>query len=109
MKIFQSTGEWKYEDLIYVKNQGTKEHEHQPIGWMMIEEEKINFKWKHQPGAQVWFMQYDETNEILGEVLWEATAELTLSGDIKISNMSKYTKTYIYTGDTTLILKKLSD
>lgn len=108
MKIFQSTGEWLHEDLMYFKNEGTKENECDPIGWMKIGDQKIDFVCLHMVGAQVWFMQSDETYDTVGDVLWEATAVFTFNGNIKISNFSNYTKTYVYTGDTKFILRKLN-
>lgn len=105
-RVFEQTGEWKCEELIYIKNQGTSEHECDPIGWVMINGEKVNCRLDRQPGNQVDFLYYDAVNETEGKTFWWANAKLLWSGNIKINVLRDYTGTYA--DDTEFILEKLN-
>lgn len=105
-RVFQQTGEWKCEDLIYIKNQGTSEHECDPIGWVMINNEKVDCKLNRQPGRQVEFLYYDTVNETEGEMFWWGSAKLLLSGNIRLKIERDYTGTNAE--NTKYILEKLN-
>lgn len=93
-RVFEQTGEWQYEDVMYIKNQGTSEHKCDPIGWITIDGKKVNCKLDRQPGRQVDFLYYDIENDIVGDRFCRADATLLWSGDIRLEILKDKTKTY---------------
>lgn len=105
-RFFQQTGEWQYEDLMYIKNQGTDGHECDPIGWIIINDKKTDCILDRQPGREVHFKYYNIDEDTIGETFCRADAKLLGSGNIKIDILNDYTETYA--SNTKFILEKLS-
>lgn len=103
------SGEWQYEDTIYLKCTGSKEKEGNPVGWVKLDDNIYNFTAMFSQLAFFVFCSEDDVVETKYELkypyFWEAYLKELSSGNIELKIFEDYTGTY--SKNTSFILEKL--
>lgn len=104
-KIGHRTGEWKYEDSICLKSNGTFNKMTLPYGWVKLKDGKVyNYQTEKIHGDQIDF-KYLNSDGTIGDAIWSAMLRLLWSGDIELMIRNDPTGTYKQT--TKFILEKI--
>lgn len=97
----ETSGEWQYKDVIYLK---CAENQSSPIGWVKLDNVVYNYIATFNPYG--FSFHYEEgAMDFKYDYFWEASLHVQFSGNIKLTMIVDYTKTY--SKDTNLILKKM--